>query len=759
MKRIKIIIVILLAFSAITTFAQSFKYVSGNIECYYRGRWKPITEKGYVLRGSDTIRSPEHCFIVKNAKTNEGYYCAPTTAKGGKLVDLIKIKCQQVRVPNSGIVTEVPKGKEVSDAVKQQIIGNFPVNFHYFLVGIHDFQDQHWKKLQDPTDNFEKFAEAIEHKLIPDNNYMLSMHDVLTGVGETYSDVILRKLKNLSDSVKFHNNDMVLIFLSSHGMYDSKTDNFQFITTDSQISADTLNAYINEMTAKGAEVLVFVDACQSGAVVKGINSMDGDGKCVYFMSCEEDENSYEPINTAVTPFAKALINSVSGEELQFVNKFSTNVVTPVLLKNNITDFVREEYKDKSQYPLYHLNNIEKNEPLWIIKPDIIDSLKYQANNLNNYCAMVQLGDIYYYNYKVFGVSQDTVTALKYYRSAYNAVVNPMAACRLGMHYFYQSPKPDYDKAFSLFEESAEKDCDLGRYYLSVCYDKGKGVKANRAKAKHYFKQITYWNKDLKQAYNKEKVVFLTHSLSSLGGPNRPITTIKAFKLNNDTLIFNPGDIDRESFDVTLELAREGNAESQAKVGDMYLYGKILPIGDYQRAFYWYNESAAKGDKNGLFGMGVLYMNGLGVEKDYRKAADYFIQSAEKGKTYAYTKLGSLYYSGGYGVTSDTARAIEYWQKAAQLKDVNGLYMLGLCYKDGIGVPKDLDKAYSCFYKCAKKGHVKSQCQLGMLFHNDDFSQRDLQQSEKWLKLAIKQGDVQALEFYNIHFNDGCPARN
>ena len=94
-----------------------------------------------------------------------------------------------------------------------------------------------------------------------------------------------------------------------------------------------------------------------------------------------------------------------------------------------------------------------------------------------------------------------------------------------------------------------------------------------------------------------------------------------------------------------------------------------------------------------------------------------------------------------------------------MKDVNGLYMLGLCYKDGIGVPKDLDKAYSCFYKCAKKGHVKSQCQLGMLFHNDDFSQRDLQQSEKWLKLAIKQGDVQALEFYNIHFNDGCPARN
>ena len=126
---------------------------------------------------------------------------------------------------------------------------------------------------------------------------------------------------------------------------------------------------------------------------------------------------------------------------------------------------------------------------------------------------------------------------------------------------------------------------------------------------------------------------------------------------SDTVIVNPGDIDRESVDVTLELAREGDAESQAKVGDMYLYGKILLIRDYQRAYYWYNESAAKGNKNGLFGMGVLYMNGLGVEKDYRKAADYFIQSAEKGKTYAYTKLGSLYYSGGYGVTSDTARSV------------------------------------------------------------------------------------------------------
>jgi len=764
MKKISLFLFFVVISLLTTVFAQSYRVLSRGVECYYNGKWKTIP-KDYVLRGSSVVRS-NGCFKVKNTKTYKSYYCAPSI-KGDKLVELIKTKCP-CKDNGSSVgpdVTHVPMSKDLERIATQRSTEIFPANFHYLLVGVHDFQDTTaWKQLPDPTINIIDLGNAID-KMIKENKFQKSTHEVIVNSNETSRDVILEKLGRLSnDSVKNNNNDMVFFYLSSHG--ELSENKFNFITTDSLICADTINAYINEMTAKGARVLVFVNACWAEKIAEDVNSMDGDGKCGYYMSSASNVVSYE-----TGAFVRSLINSVSGEALDYYKTFSTNTVKVSLLYDYINEFVTTETKKvgKTQVPRHKLFRFENEDPLWNIYHTQIDTLKAQAKDTGccAMCSNLKLGDIYYHSYQKHGVNRDIPKALDYYRKA-REEGNPMASCRLGIHYYYQTPTPDYDRAFELFKESAEKDCDLGRYYLSVCYAKGRGVKQNKPRAKHYFKVINYWDEDLKQAYRKEKVAFITTSIHRL---IRPTSTVIALKWpTGDTIICDKENITtwtETQFEIISELAERGDSKCLAELGNRYLMGEMggLPYKgrDYKKAYDCYNKSAEQGDKDGLYGMGLLHMNGLGVEKNFQKAADYFRLSGDKGNPKAYTKLGLLYISGGYGLESDTSRAIEFLQKAAKLNDDEGMYELGKCYKEGIGgMPKDVEKALLLFKRAAKLGHLGSYYYVGeYLCENapDDIKQNEkwMREGEKWLKRAIKKGDRQALEFYNIMFNKACPS--
>ena len=87
-------------------------------------------------------------------------------------------------------------------------------------------------------------------------------------------------------------------------------------------------------------------------------------------------------------------------------------------------------------------------------------------------------------------------------------------------------------------------------------------------------------------------------------------------------------------------------------------------GDYSEARKYYEQAAEKGSGNALYNLGLLYYDGLGVERDYAKARDYYEQAAAKGnKTSPYYNLGWMY-EHGEGVNIDYEMALYYYQKAA-----------------------------------------------------------------------------------------------
>jgi hypothetical protein len=66
-----------------------------------------------------------------------------------------------------------------------------------------------------------------------------------------------------------------------------------------------------------------------------------------------------------------------------------------------------------------------------------------------------------------------------------------------------------------------------------------------------------------------------------------------------------------------------NPQAMAFAGQMIVEG-IAPHIDINLAFRLFEESASHNDSRGLNGLGYMYLNGLGVQKDVRKALKLFL---------------------------------------------------------------------------------------------------------------------------------------
>lgn len=739
-------------FMAAGASAQQYLMTSSDDKVYHLSgkAWLPVFHMRTLLSDGTIIKTNGSFAVYDYKKKDKIYYCAPAP-EGKRLDALMSSGYVKQATPSS---TSTFKGKDltVNEVVKNDNLSHQPVRFHYLLVGVYDFEDSFWELLPNPQANVARMAEAIEQKMIPDNNYNLGNHQQLVAPIETTRDSILENFKTLSDSLSPLNNDLVMLYLSGHGVKD-ENGKFNFVVSDTRydtithtisnsIPADTLNAYVNKMTEKGASVMIFVDACYSGSLIVNIRNLSG--SCVYFMSTENDLIASED-NSMGSPFARALVNCISGDEQQYF-KDSNNKVTPQNLQDYLFKKVREE--NLRQRPTSSRYYYDMDQPLWTIKYtelSRVDELKKKAQEGDTY-ALVDLGD--YYLERL-----DTAKANYYYNYAYEWK-NPLAACRLGTQCFYAKPIPDYEKALLFFYESAEGGCNLGRYYLSVCFYKGLGTKKNKKKAKETYKKITSFDSEITKADDRE---FISGYIDFTG-----VRKLKRIDLDNGITVIKymgtTGPVNSrikkhpdKYIDQIILSAQSGYSDNQALLGRLYHFG-IGRVGkDYKRAQYYYSSAAYNGNKDGLYGMGLLYTFGDGVVKDYQKAREYYQKAADKKHSTAYTQLGSIYFLGGYGIEKDERKGVELWKKAADLGDALGHYYYGLCLSEGKYVKKDLAKAFEHFKSSARKGNPDAQYKTGLCLYLGIGVDKDTAKAMKWLQKAKEQNNENAKSLINEGF--------
>lgn len=130
-------------------------------------------------------------------------------------------------------------------------------------------------------------------------------------------------------------------------------------------------------------------------------------------------------------------------------------------------------------------------------------------------------------------------------------------------------------------------------------------------------------------------------------------------------------------------------------------------GDYVKASLCYRKAAQEDSAVAQYELGVMYIEGRGVNQDYSEAAKWFRKAAEHGIPDAQANLG-LHYARGIGVPKDSSEAVKWFRKAADQGFADGQFKLGAMYANGEGVPQDFKEAFRLISLAAAQGHAEAK---------------------------------------------------
>ena len=732
--------------SSLQITAQSYKLIKGSKVEWLdaSNHWVeiiPMAGNHSVLSKDAFVRS-QHDFEVRDQKTGAVKKCGPAP-KGERLMTLIAKGYKSKIIP--GTASTQPRGKtEITPITESEEAVVFS-NFHYLLVDINHFEDHHWDSLKVPHTDIDTLDTALSREMVPSNNYILRNRTILNRPESTISDSIRYHLDKLANAVRRNSKDIVLLYFASHGE-SSRNGEYNIIVSDSKydtlsnkitnaITADELNKYVKRMTDRGARVMVFVDACRAGSL---INALDGNSivGSIYYLSTDSKNNAYA--YDGKSRFAEALINAVSGKECYY---FTDNKVYPVNLDKYIRGYAEND--SLSQYPQMMNNIISGSDLLWIIKPKSeLFTLEQKAEEGDVY-ALIKLGDLYYYGSEKFSLPCDSKRAYNIFKQAYEKYKSPRAAAKLGVFYFYGSDAvlQDYEKSIFYFQESVKGDDNLGKYYLSVCYAKGKGTTKDENKSKEIYGSISLFDEDVVNAFASEGVTYKLEKMNladkfetkyvtwteigdGRGNYWRPkkkkkkelywlVNNLGAIgvKDNNDFTSYwtDPIQVWRKREIQSLEdrIRSEQSSEAMVRLGEMYLEAD-KPETNLEEASKLFTKAANLGNPEAIFMLGYCYEMGYGVKQDFAMAKDCYIRANNKGILAATFRLGCLYYVGDEYLPQNYSIAANYWQKSAKKKGaVISQYNFGICCIKGIGVNKNEKEGLKWIKRAAKYGYKRA----------------------------------------------------
>ena len=159
----------------------------------------------------------------------------------------------------------------------------------------------------------------------------------------------------------------------------------------------------------------------------------------------------------------------------------------------------------------------------------------------------------------------------------------------------------------------------------------------------------------------------------------------------------------------IRLAGTKNAEAQALMGVLYVYGKGVDqdVGEGVRRL---REAAEKGVPLAMTSLGQIYFEGSGVVQDYVESAKWLRKGAEHNDPKAKALLGTLYLQ-GLGVSADRAQAFALLKQAAEAGDVTGQFGLAMMFLSGTGVPQNSAEAVKWLQAAARQGLAEAQQML------------------------------------------------
>lgn len=155
------------------------------------------------------------------------------------------------------------------------------------------------------------------------------------------------------------------------------------------------------------------------------------------------------------------------------------------------------------------------------------------------------------------------------------------------------------------------------------------------------------------------------------------------------------------------------------------------------------EKATARDVISQYELGVLCINGWGVEQDIEGGSMWLKRAADAGFFMAMDDLGVLYKERALGKGKEKD-AWSYFLRAAGLGYRGGEFHLGECYYEGIGVEPDLEKAVTCYKRALAHGSMEAADALGTMAVLGEGMPVDEKAAFTYFRTAVKGGYIASL---------------
>ncbi|KAJ3363810.1 hypothetical protein GGF32_003473 [Allomyces javanicus] len=277
--------------------------------------------------------------------------------------------------------------------------------------------------------------------------------------------------------------------------------------------------------------------------------------------------------------------------------------------------------------------------------------------------------------------------------------------------------------------------------------KERSERANPDRAAMYWLANAYLDGDFVDE-DVEKALELLQAAAKLGSVEAMCTTGVVYQSNASS----EEDL-KKAFHWISMAADKNHPVAMCTLADMLLQGVGCDADAdrakelYQRA---YNEFECT---DGLVGLGAMFMEGEGVEKDEAKAIQLWEQAAKEGDAEAMFALAQNYLS-----EEDMAKAIPWLEKAGDKGHTVSLNTLGMLNFTGEGLPVNVEKAIQLHERAAALKDTDAMCLLGQLYEEGSNQGTGIKQNYatamEWYLKAAARGDAAAMRSISGMYAEG-----
>ena len=165
-------------------------------------------------------------------------------------------------------------------------------------------------------------------------------------------------------------------------------------------------------------------------------------------------------------------------------------------------------------------------------------------------------------------------------------------------------------------------------------------------------------------------------------------------------LHQPAD-DRKALEYFLQAANLGDRVGKYLAGECFYYGKGTAA-DIPKAVEFLQEAAALREPRAMDLLGTYYRR----LRQFDQARKFYEDAAAAGYPLSLSNLGVLYMN-GEGVQRSPEVAVNLFKQGAEKGDPNAMFFYASCLEDGVGLQKDTKAAAEWFRRSAHAGNPRA----------------------------------------------------